>query len=238
MAACDCQRVVARYTVRSVSHTLSDEIAILRPGPNEPLPVLLMNTIWADRSGVHDALTQPADLRAWLAAVSEQLPGDLSRGVAEVSDRDVRRFRDLRSALRRLAADASGDSRDHVLEMLDDRGPEWAVDVINAASAAAPPVPRLTWPDRVAHMTAPTGRGTPMAIMSAIAAQAVSLFGDSDSKALQACNAPGCVLYFVRDHPRREWCSEACGNRARARRHYDRHRSVAEADGNRTHQRQ
>jgi predicted RNA-binding Zn ribbon-like protein len=32
---------------------------------------------------------------------------------------------------------------------------------------------------------------------------------------LRACGAPGCVLMFVKDHPRREWCSVACGNRAR-----------------------
>ena len=36
-------------------------------------------------------------------------------------------------------------------------------------------------------------------------------------------HAPGCVLYFIKDHPRREWCSTACGNRARAARHYARH---------------
>jgi hypothetical protein len=49
-----------------------------------------------------------------------------------------------------------------------------------------------------------------------------------DSPRLRACQAPGCVLYFVKDHPRREWCSTACGNRARAARHYRRHRDHAE----------
>ncbi|HEY3005705.1 MAG TPA: CGNR zinc finger domain-containing protein [Kribbellaceae bacterium] len=39
----------------------------------------------------------------------------------------------------------------------------------------------------------------------------------------RACYAPGRVLYFVTGHPRREWCSTACGNRARAARHYARH---------------
>jgi predicted RNA-binding Zn ribbon-like protein len=32
------------------------------------------------------------------------------------------------------------------------------------------------------------------------------------------------VLYFVKTHPRREWCSVACGNRVRAARHYQRGR--------------
>ena len=31
---------------------------------------------------------------------------------------------------------------------------------------------------------------------------------------LRACEAPGCVLMFAKDHPRRTWCSAACGNRA------------------------
>jgi predicted RNA-binding Zn ribbon-like protein len=34
--------------------------------------------------------------------------------------------------------------------------------------------------------------------------------------------APGCVLLYVSDHPRRQWCSNACGNRARQARHYRR----------------
>jgi predicted RNA-binding Zn ribbon-like protein len=53
-----------------------------------------------------------------------------------------------------------------------------------------------------------------------VAQQAVALLADDGDK-LRACHAPGCVLYFVKSHPRREWCSVACGNRARAARHYD-----------------
>ena len=41
---------------------------------------------------------------------------------------------------------------------------------------------------------------------------------------LRTCGAPGCVLMFLKHHPRREWCSNACGNRARQARHYDRTR--------------
>lgn len=59
---------------------------------------------------------------------------------------------------------------------------------------------------------------------AAIAAEAVELFTGEDRVLLRACYAPGCVLYFVKDHPRREWCSPSCGNRARAARHYRRNR--------------
>ncbi|MEV8411642.1 CGNR zinc finger domain-containing protein, partial [Streptomyces niveus] len=35
--------------------------------------------------------------------------------------------------------------------------------------------------------------------------------------------------FFVRSHPRREWCSADCGNRARVARHYRRRRDAGEA---------
>ena len=46
---------------------------------------------------------------------------------------------------------------------------------------------------------------------------------------LRACHAPGCVLLFLKDHPRRAWCSDACGNRARQARHYARTRYLVVA---------
>lgn len=49
------------------------------------------------------------------------------------------------------------------------------------------------------------------------------LFAGPDQERLKACLAPGCVLYFMQNHPRREWCSAGCGNRARVARHYRRH---------------
>jgi len=63
--------------------------------------------------------------------------------------------------------------------------------------------------------------------LSSIAHQSIDLLVGEDRVNLRACYAPGCVLYFVKDHPRREWCSHACGNRARAARHYRRHKNPA-----------
>jgi hypothetical protein len=37
--------------------------------PAEPVPVRLMNTIWADTSGIHDDLTTSTDVRDWLLAI-------------------------------------------------------------------------------------------------------------------------------------------------------------------------
>jgi predicted RNA-binding Zn ribbon-like protein len=55
----------------------------------------------------------------------------------------------------------------------------------------------------------------------------MTLMAGENPVGLRACYAPGCVLYFVNSHPRREWCSTACGNRARAARHYQRHHTTS-----------
>jgi predicted RNA-binding Zn ribbon-like protein len=55
-----------------------------------------------------------------------------------------------------------------------------------------------------------------------LARDAIDLLTGTTAGDLRACGAPGCILLFVKDHPRREWCSNACGNRARQARHYER----------------
>ena len=60
--------------------------------------------------------------------------------------------------------------------------------------------------------------------LAALAADAIELLTGPERENLRACGAPGCVLIFLKDHPRRTWCSAACGNRARQARHYERSR--------------
>lgn len=60
--------------------------------------------------------------------------------------------------------------------------------------------------------------------LAEVARASIALLGSPDRERLRACGAPGCVLFFLKDHPRREWCSGACGNRVRAARHYRRQR--------------
>ena len=55
---------------------------------------------------------------------------------------------------------------------------------------------------------------------AAIARDAIVLLSGPTRQDIRSCHAPGCVLFFLKDHPRREWCSAGCGNRARAARHY------------------
>jgi predicted RNA-binding Zn ribbon-like protein len=191
--------------------------------PDEPAPVRMMNTIWADRAGVHDDLRTTSDLADWLVAISAtDRPGRLTRD-------DVARARRLRDALRRIAALSTDDTRPAAASPVEDI--DVAIAEINSVVAACPPpTPRLAFLD--GQLIGGTDTVGPLVAraFAAVAREAIELFASADSPQLRACHAPGCVLYFLQDHPRREWCSTACGNRARAARHYRRHRRDARAD--------
>jgi predicted RNA-binding Zn ribbon-like protein len=246
----------------------------------EPLPVELMNTVWAGHQGVHDSLLDARDLAAWLRAVASRLPpgaddvqavdgehaahgvqamdqvrvrnrvhaaervhaadgehvaggtraptrSDAPEVAAGIPAADqpsglVAEFRQLRDALRRLAAAVTEDDR--AAARTGEPDVAAAIEAVNRACAHAPSWSRLSWPEGGAPARATRSSHAPAATaLSAIAEQAAQLFAGPDRTELRACHAPGCVLYFLRTHPRREWCSPACGNRARVARHYQRH---------------
>ncbi|RFS87478.1 hypothetical protein D0T12_04465 [Actinomadura spongiicola] len=197
----------------------------------EPLAVEFMNTVWAERSGVHDALTTADEVAAWLRAaprIPDCADREPHRWLAVASTRDLeetgKRLRELRDAVRRLAATQTEDPREHAASAVADL--VQAISVINHATAQAPHWSRLDWRDGVEpRRLVQTGSKTPAAITAGIAEQAIHLFTSEQRHELRACLAPGCVLYFIKQHPRREWCSAACGNRARAARHYQRHKA-------------
>jgi predicted RNA-binding Zn ribbon-like protein len=183
--------------------------------PDEPLPIRLMNTVWADRHGVHDVLLRPRDLVAWLAGTG--LATDV-----RATEADLRRARELRDALRRLAALRTADVRPAAGSPIGDL--PLAVAAVNTAAERGLTPPRLRLHDGELRRDDGTGRPPVAAALSSLAVAAIELFTGESGSVLRACLAPGCVLYFVKDHPRREWCSTACGNRARAARYYRRHR--------------
>ncbi|WP_067970485.1 CGNR zinc finger domain-containing protein, partial [Nocardiopsis trehalosi] len=199
------------------------------PALGEPLPVELMNTVWADRDGVHDDLAGTAAALAWLRSVADRIADGvpalgawLGSARPEGADDTADRLRSLRGALRALAAEATTDPRAPAA----DRGA--ALAVLNAACAGAPVWPELRWPPggppaRAVCAPDPPGR----VAVALIAGAGVDLLAGPDRELLRPCLAPGCVQYFVRRRPRREWCSPACGNRARVARHYRRTRAPA-----------
>ncbi len=180
--------------------------------PSEPLPVRLMNTVWANREGVHDSLSTVAQLQQWARQCGVQPSTGLTRA-------DIDRARSLRDALRRLAADQLGDRRTGAVS--DRFTPGEALDVLNDFLATCVPEVRVEggsglrrdWRSRVSGFDRQ---------LVALALEASDLLVKGQS-ALGACHGPGCVLYFARVPARREWCSAGCGNRARVARHYRRH---------------
>jgi predicted RNA-binding Zn ribbon-like protein len=183
--------------------------------PEEPLPVRLMNTIYADADGRHDALVTRAGLDRWLDAAGADRAG------ARATEDDLAAARALRDALRVVAAHVTSDDRPAAVDPGGDLTA--ALDQVNAIAARLP-APRLAVGDGRLERVAASGQSPVATALARIADQAVSLLGGADGGRLRACGAPGCVLYFTKTHPRREWCSVACGNRVRAARHYQRSR--------------
>jgi predicted RNA-binding Zn ribbon-like protein len=184
--------------------------------PDEPLPVRLMSTIWADAEGRHDDLRTTADLDGWLDAVG------VDRAGAHASEGELATARALRDAVRTLAAHVTADDRPGAAASAADVAA--ALDQVNA-TAAELQAPRLALRGGRLELGLPQGSSAVTTGLARVAEQAVALLGGEDAGRLRACYAPGCVLYFVKTHPRRAWCSVACGNRVRAARHYQRVRS-------------
>jgi predicted RNA-binding Zn ribbon-like protein len=186
--------------------------------PGEPAPVRLMNTIWADTGGVHDDLTTPSALRDWIAVVS----GKDAKSFGVVSAQDVAEARLLRDAARRLAAFCTHDDRaaaQSIVDNIDD-----AISAVNDTVSHRPHARLARCGDQL-QREKPTHTAPIRTALAELAHDAIDLLTGPTSETLRACHAPGCVLYFVKTHPRREWCSEACGNRVRAARYYQRGRT-------------
>ena len=182
------------------------------PLREEPLTVELHNTIYARRGVLIDGLETPADLSAWIAELGERLP--VRAGGVDLSRHAE--FLALRAAVR--------DGLHAVLE--GQPVSNEALHIVNCAAAQA-----AAWPAAVVDAGGRLGAETryrapdPTAlVLGTLAADAVDVLAGSSRARLRACGAPGCVLLFVKDHPRKRWCSDTCGNRARQARHYHRTR--------------
>lgn len=194
----------------------------LSPLLGQVLPVELMNTIWADRHLVHDSLASVEDARRWISAVGPRLETPVREGAGKLTDDELAPLRDLRDALRRIAAERTGDPREPAASAMADLGT--AIHTVNESARRAQIRPTLELTDGGAIVgRSQTAGAADELLVGTLATEAIGLFGRSNDVDLRACLAPGCVLYFIKDHPRREWCSTACGNRARAARHYARH---------------
>jgi predicted RNA-binding Zn ribbon-like protein len=181
------------------------------PARSEPLALELHNTLYASGGQALDGLASEASAAAWLRAVADRLPSG-GRGKGPTRKELIR----LRGAV-----------REALHAVLDDHAPaRGSLEIINRASADAPRSPIARW-RRAAPPVADVdlhGASRAQVVLGALAIDAIDLLSGPDRGDLRACGAPGCVLLFLKDHPRREWCSAACGNRARQARHYARTR--------------
>ncbi len=171
-------------------------------GHSEPLAIEFANTFYAVHGKLREGLDAPAQLAAWLEGHGTT--------PAEVGDPELTTFVALRDAIRGL-----------IHAVVERAAPDPAqVALLNEAAATAPTWPALSvGAETMAVVERSHGPALPAAL-GAIARDAVRLLGGAPARNLRACQAPGCVQYFVKDHPRREWCSQSCGNRARVARHY------------------
>lgn len=188
-------------------------MAELYTGPvrDEPLAVELHNTLYASGGKAMDGLASEAGARAWLDALGDRLPtggsGRLPTRAELIELRDP--VRESLHAVMHGAAPARS-----------------SLEVINRVSARAPRSPAARWRPAAPPLAEVDRHGARRrdVVLAAFAADAVELLTGPGREALRACGASGCVLLFLKDHPRREWCSAACGNRARQARHYARAR--------------
>jgi len=181
-----------------------------------------MNTVWSQRGVLRDDLATPQEALTWLRV--NGLP------TASVNSAERGAVVELRTALRTAAAHLAGETRVSGLEadptVIATGDVEAALTVINECSPAAPAGHLALVDGQVQWRNAAPG-STVEDAMAAIATAATAVLLGPDAARLRACHGPRCVLYFTQDHPRRQWCSSACGNRARAARHYRRHQGSA-----------
>jgi predicted RNA-binding Zn ribbon-like protein len=189
-----------------------------RPVPllGGPLPLELVNTSYVERGRPRDGLRTPAHLADWLRRIRARLDMPLTDDdLTTIDDAQLEAARDLRECIRALA-----------MATMNEITPEPStVDRLNRHAAAGVQWRELRWDDDEPHLQICSRAPMVTVALSEIAQEAVTFFASSRRRDIRQCGAPACVLLFVKDHPRRAWCSIACGNRVRAARHYERTKS-------------
>ncbi|GAA3145195.1 CGNR zinc finger domain-containing protein [Streptomyces rameus] len=181
------------------------------PGEDRHGALALVNTEFRRPSGPYDGLGDAESATAWLNDRGLVPPG------VPLDARQLDRLLALRRSLRELL-DAHLDGASPVPA---------ALSTLNGTLAAAPAVHEIRWEDSgpVAAVCRPAGDPVGAAL-TALAEDGVELLTGAPSGRLSTCGAPGCTRLFIRNHGARRWCSDRCGNRVRAARHYGDHRSA------------
>jgi predicted RNA-binding Zn ribbon-like protein len=171
-----------------------------RPLTNEPLALDLLNTVWNQEGARRDLLAEPGGPEAWLANAGHA--GAPADGVAVAALRNARAAIGAVVARRDDAAALNALlARGRLVERLEPGGPAQVLEV-DAEEW------RVPW----------------------LAAQNLLELLRAGPDRIRRCAGHGCLLHFydASRGGRRQWCSMAgCGNRAKARRHYERTRHAS-----------
>jgi len=171
--------------------------------------VRFVNTRYLFRGQPQDLLDSAESTLGWLRSQADLAESPLTE--ADLGRAQLRSLRGLRDTLAELFR-----STDWPL-------PAAQLAILNAMSRQSPSWVELD-PDgqrTIRH------RGSALAaVRSMIAADGIELLS-RQADLVRQCSAPSCVVYFVADRPRRQWCCAACGNRARVARHYQRQQASA-----------
>ncbi|EME55848.1 CGNR zinc finger domain-containing protein [Amycolatopsis decaplanina] len=169
-----------------------------RPLNGEPLALDLLNTTWPERDGRRDVFDESGGVGAWLA----------EHGIPDTPGAEEP-LRHTRSVLREVLDTPTG-APERALNAVLDRG-------------RLRPESRQGRPADVIEVEQPEWRPAWLAAYNYL------MLLRARPERIKRCSAyPSCTLYFedtTRNGARR-WCSmTACGNRAKAARHYHRERS-------------
>ncbi|MER5382078.1 CGNR zinc finger domain-containing protein [Streptomyces sp. NPDC002688] len=195
------------------------------------LALELASTIRHDGDGgVTDDLATARGATRWIHAQADLLAGHVPAGEM-TADEDLRmEIIALRQSVRALFVRAVGRAPASSVGVGQLMPSDQALAHLNTVAARETVVPQLEWPPD----------GTPTArllsaqhdqrirLVAALARAAIDFLSGPQCEQLRACAAPRCVRYFVKSHGRQEWCKPSCGNRARAARHYQRHRTATD----------
>ncbi|MGN9845542.1 CGNR zinc finger domain-containing protein [Nonomuraea sp. H19] len=186
------------------------------------LTLEFVSTVGAERSGLVDRLSDADGMTAWVREHAAALDVDPGFTATEQLRAETVQLRQAVRALFARAVDPDPPSRADAASL---PGFVESLDLVNATALAAPTAPQLSWDGEPALVTVPAVEaGASAWLRGRLATAAVEFLSGPECTHLRTCQAPRCVLYFIKEHPRQEWCSTACGNRARAARHYREHK--------------
>lgn len=158
---------------------------------------------WRGQDTPTETLNTPADLAAWTKAPRPP------------SQKEFERALDLRETIHRLfdtvARGKAPATRDF--------------DTLNAALAAAPPRRALKRGSEAFDWELDMRTGTALALLAPILWSAGDLLVSEKLRKVRRCANPECLYLFLDESRagKRRWCTmSACGNRAKAKRHYHR----------------